>query len=42
MQLSTGNLCQFTTSFSDRELIFYYKQKIKNKQTRKAIDKKET
>ena len=41
MQLSTGNLCQFTTSFSDRELIFYYKQKIKiNKQEKQQTKKR--
>ena len=40
MQFLTGNLCQFTTSVSDRGLIFYYykQQKKKYKQTRKAIE----
>ena len=40
MQLSTGNLCQFTTSVSDRELIFYYKQTNKNIKTQKKSNRK--
>lgn len=40
MQVSAGNLCQFTTSVSDRELIFYYKQTNKNIKTQKKSNRK--